>query len=195
MNQCVNPACRLLIDPAAGHCPHCGTKQASYAPFIFEAPPNTAPGLWGSDPAFPVARISTRFKASLLDNTLVAVAFYWYALALAPVVGGRHPVTGTAFSIAVALAVLYGPLMESSPLQGTVGKCLLGVKVVGLGGDRIGFGRALLRGLAKWGGALLCGSEITWFAFALGSRRSQALHDLAARTLVVPRRAAPGIGS
>jgi uncharacterized RDD family membrane protein YckC len=77
---------------------------------------------------------------------------------------------------------LYFALMESSRWQGTVGKRLLGIRVTGMDGNRIGFGRATGRYFGKIISALiLC----IGFMMAGFTERKQALHDMIAGTLVV----------
>jgi uncharacterized RDD family membrane protein YckC len=73
----------------------------------------------------------------------------------------------------------------------TLGKRLIGVRVVTAAGHAVGYPRALARYLAWWLSALLLG---TGFLVAVGRRDRRALHDLVAGTRVVrggPRRAAP----
>jgi uncharacterized RDD family membrane protein YckC len=81
-------------------------------------------------------------------------------------------------------AWLYFALLESSKLQGTLGKAALNIRVTDLDGRRISFGRATGRHFGKWlsGLTLLIGYLIQPF-----TRRRQALHDLLAGTLVVRR--------
>jgi uncharacterized RDD family membrane protein YckC len=81
--------------------------------------------------------------------------------------------------------VIYFAAMESSQLQATVGKLILGLKVTDLSGNRISFSRALGRELAKLVPAfILCiGFIVTAF-----TSRKQAFHDFWARTLVVSAR-------
>jgi len=82
----------------------------------------------------------------------------------------------------VGLAYFAG--FESSGYQATLGKLALGIRVSDLEGRRIGFGRALLRRLAR---------IITDLTFLIGylmmlwTQRRQTLHDLMAGTLVVRR--------
>lgn len=76
----------------------------------------------------------------------------------------------------------YSVLMESSALQGTLGKRAMGLKVTDLDGRRIRPGRAAGRFLAH----IL--STVIWLAgffMALFTPRRQALHDILAGTLVV----------
>ena len=76
----------------------------------------------------------------------------------------------------------YYALLESSTMQATVGKRLLGLRVTDLEGQRIGIVRASVRHWAK---------VISHFVLFMGwimaafSSRKQGLHDLIAGTLVV----------
>jgi uncharacterized RDD family membrane protein YckC len=77
---------------------------------------------------------------------------------------------------------LYFALLESSPWQATVGKKVLGIRVTGMDGQRIGFWRATGRYFGKFISALiLC----IGFMMAGWTKRKQALHDMIAGTLVV----------
>jgi uncharacterized RDD family membrane protein YckC len=77
---------------------------------------------------------------------------------------------------------LYFALLESSAWQATLGKKLLGIRVTGMDGQRIGFGRATGRYFAKIISAIiLC----IGFMMAGFTQRKQALHDMIASTLVV----------
>ena len=81
--------------------------------------------------------------------------------------------------------VLCGPyyvLTESSTLQGTLGKRILGLKVTDLDGRRIRPGRATLRYLSRMI------SATPWcfgFVMAAFTSKKRALHDFLAGTLVV----------
>ena len=68
--------------------------------------------------------------------------------------------------------------MEGSSHQATVGKIALGIQVTDLAGDRLSFGRALGRNLAKLISAII---------LAAFTERKQALHDMIAGALVVKR--------
>ena len=108
-------------------------------------------------------------------------------------------------------AWLYFALSESSPRQATLGKRLLGLRVTDLQGDRIGFGRALLRTVIKllpwelthlslmlpvpmwWDPQPTLRPGIVLVYVLLGTylvtlflnQRRQSVHDLVARTVVV----------
>jgi len=86
------------------------------------------------------------------------------------------------FLVAIGLAWLYAAGMEASPLQATVGKRWVGLKVTDLEGQRISFLRATGRHLGKFLSALPC---FLGFVVALFSSRGLALHDRMAGTRVV----------
>ena len=77
---------------------------------------------------------------------------------------------------------LYFAGMESSPLEATIGKTFLRLRVTDLAGHRISFTRATLRYLGR---IVSVGTFLLGFLIALGSRRKQSLHDLMAKTVVV----------
>lgn len=81
---------------------------------------------------------------------------------------------------------LYTAVMHSSSWQATFGKRALGIKVTGLDGERIGFGRATGRHFATWLSSLILGIGFLMVAF---TKQRQALHDKVAGTLVVSREA------
>lgn len=82
------------------------------------------------------------------------------------------------------LAWLYFALFESSGMQATPGKRLLGMKVTDMDGEQISFGTATGRFLGKIisGAILLIG-----YLMAAFTAKKQALHDLIAGTVVVLR--------
>lgn len=86
---------------------------------------------------------------------------------------------------------LYQSLLESSTWQSTVGKKLLGLRVVNTEGSRIGFGRATARHFSMFISSFILGIGFIMVAF---TKRKQGLHDKLAGTLVIrPRnsKAAP----
>jgi len=91
-----------------------------------------------------------------------------------------------AYAADLLLWLLYYALMESSPLQATLGKMALSIRVTDLAGQRISFLRAIGRNLAKIisGAILLIG-----YIMAAFTERKQALHDIIAQCLVVRGRA------
>ena len=80
---------------------------------------------------------------------------------------------------------LYYAFMESSQLQGTLGKLALGLVVTDMNGQRITFGRAT----GRYFGMIL--SSLTIFIgymMAGWTEKKQALHDILASCLVIRRR-------
>jgi len=92
--------------------------------------------------------------------------------------------TPLATGLIIVVEWLYFAGMESSALQATVGKMALGIRVTDLEGERIGFGRATCRLLAKIISALIL---YIGFIMAGFTARKQALHDMMCGTLVVVR--------
>jgi uncharacterized RDD family membrane protein YckC len=87
-------------------------------------------------------------------------------------------------AISSILSLLYFSFMESSKYQATVGKLALGLTVTDMDGNRIDFGKALLRNIGKFVSAfILCISYI----MAAFTDKKQALHDMIASTLVVKK--------
>jgi uncharacterized RDD family membrane protein YckC len=85
--------------------------------------------------------------------------------------------------IAAALfAVFYWPALHASPLQATLGKAMLGLRITGYQGERISLLRSLGRELAKMASA---GLLMLGFLMAGLTARKQALHDFLASTYVV----------
>lgn len=89
---------------------------------------------------------------------------------------------GVAMVVQSVINVLYHALMESSKMQGSIGKMALGLIVTDVNGGKLDFVKALVRNLCK---------IISDFTFTIGyiiaglTAKKQALHDLIAGTLVV----------
>jgi uncharacterized RDD family membrane protein YckC len=86
------------------------------------------------------------------------------------------------YALAALVAWGYFAMLEACPLQATLGKLVVGVKVTTLEGRRIGLGRATARLLAKLLSLALLGLG---FVLAGVDARKQSLHDKVAGTLVV----------
>ena len=84
----------------------------------------------------------------------------------------------------IAVSILYNSGLEASAFQGSIGKLVLRIKVTDIYGDRIIFGRALIRDAAK----IL--SELLFFVGYLMiaiTPRKQGLHDMIAGCAVINR--------
>jgi uncharacterized RDD family membrane protein YckC len=86
--------------------------------------------------------------------------------------------------IGFLLVWLYYAGMESSGMQATLGKRVMGLKVTDVDGDQIGFGTATGRFLGKMISGLILGIGYIMAAF---TPKKQALHDMIAGTVIVMR--------
>ena len=84
----------------------------------------------------------------------------------------------------IALSLIYFAYMESSTKQATFGKQFLDLKVVTLNGERISFGRALLRNIAR---LINIPTYSLCYLPILFTRRHHGIHDIIARTTVVSK--------
>lgn len=84
--------------------------------------------------------------------------------------------------VGITVGWLYFALMESSPLQATLGKLACGIKVTDLQGRRISFGRATGRHFSKIISYILLG---VGYFMAGWTAKKQALHDMIASCLVI----------
>ena len=131
------------------------------------------------------ARLGPRIQAVLRD-----LMVYCGILALLVLIGSVLPPGPLMRGVAVVLAgafVFYEPVLVTWR-GGTLGHRSLGLRVVRAGdGQAVSFPRALLRFLMQTVFGIL------GFALIEATRKRQALHDLAAGTVVVPRTADPGL--
>ena len=100
---------------------------------------------------------------------------------------------GFAFTL-FAARVLYGAIFESTPLQATPGKWILGMKVCTEQGAPLSFPQALWRNYCKW--AIISVVSLVPVAgifpffiyfYAMRDDLTQTLHDMAASTVVAER--------
>jgi uncharacterized RDD family membrane protein YckC len=84
-------------------------------------------------------------------------------------------------NIAMVLYLAYATLAEASPLEGTIGKWLLSIRVVDADGRRIDLRRSVVRN----GGKLISLLSIIGPLFALRSPTRQTWHDKWAGTRVI----------
>jgi uncharacterized RDD family membrane protein YckC len=172
------PGCGNTVDREAVFCARCGYSVARKA----------VPVRYASF----AARVAATAIDLLLMGPLVVLFFLMVQESPAttvepPVVAGYVTFTDMRNAvklllIAFAVGCPYFTFMESSRHQGTVGKILLGLKVTGLNGKRIGWPRANGRYFARWISYLPF-----WFGFLmpLFTERKQALHDMISGCLVV----------
>ena len=94
-----------------------------------------------------------------------------------------------AFSpILLLFSWLYFAIMESSPLQATLGKKMLGLEVCNLEGEQISFLTATIRYFSKILSTLVL---YAGYIMAFFTEKHQGLHDMIAKTVVIDTAAAP----
>ena len=136
----------------------------------------------------PYAGFWKRFAAILIDllitqaATLVIFLVFGFAMAVEGANEAQIQLAGNI--IGIIIWWLYAACMESSQLQGSLGKLALGIKVTDLNGQRIGFGRATGRHFAAILSGIVFGIGFFMAAF---TERKQALHDQIASCLVLNR--------
>jgi uncharacterized RDD family membrane protein YckC len=90
---------------------------------------------------------------------------------------------GQAFIVILAVGSwLYCAFMESSPWGATIGKRLLGLKVICADGSRVSFGVATVRHLMKFLSLFIV---MIGFIMSAWTKRRQALHDMPCDCLVI----------
>ncbi len=79
---------------------------------------------------------------------------------------------------------LYFSIMESSSLQGTIGKLILNIRVTDLYQKRIKFGKATCRYICRFISGIVVGIGFIMAGF---TKQKQALHDMLVGTLVIKK--------
>jgi uncharacterized RDD family membrane protein YckC len=133
----------------------------------------------------PFAGLVNRFLATLVDACIVYVVVVAAGLAVDSTVGWRESIGPG--PLLVLLAAWF-TVFPATPLHGTPGKRMGGIKITDMQGNDIGIGRSLARFLLSL--VTLATLGLGFIAASWNGKR-QALHDLGARTLVVARKARP----
>jgi len=140
------------------------------------------------------AGVGRRLLAGLIDGVILAVGF----LVCLFIVGFSMGVAGAddqtmqsdgplwiAIGLWLAFGWFYTSLLESSPAQATLGKMALRIQVADLTGQRVSLARATLR---YWTKAVFTVITVgIAFFVAAFTERHQALYDIVAGTIVLPR--------
>jgi uncharacterized RDD family membrane protein YckC len=137
------------------------------------------------------AGIALRFVAVLLDGVIV---FFPLAIVVGLLTGGGYAergngyanaginVGGNAFWLLLTLGIGYYIVCEAAT-GATLGKRMVGIRVVDLDGDRVTLGASVIRNLLRLIDGLFF--YLVAFVFALTSSRGQRLGDRAAHTIVI----------
>lgn len=145
--------------------------------------PGGVPGLGYYAPRMTVsyAGFWTRFCAVVIDGVILGVASVIFT-AILRLVTDRWTAELISNLVGIVVQWLWDAGFESSAMQGTPGKQLMGIKVTDMSGGRISFARATGRHFGKYLSAIIL---LIGYIMAAFSERKQALHDMMAGTLVV----------
>ena len=131
-----------------------------------------------------------RSAALVIDAILLGIVQAVFTIAFVSSLADVDPndeaaavVTITTLNLVIlAIGWLYFAVMESSKVQATLGKMLIGIVVTDVNGQPIGFGRATGRYFGKFISSLIL---MIGYLMAAFTQRKQALHDIMAGCLVV----------
>jgi uncharacterized RDD family membrane protein YckC len=123
-----------------------------------------------------------RFAAYLIDNILIGIVIGIVIAILGAIADDAGILIG--YLVAIVGTFVYFAWFESSDRQATVGKIALGIQVTDVQGNRVSFGKALGRNVAKILSALIL---YIGFIMAAFTEKKQGLHDMIAGTLVVKK--------
>jgi uncharacterized RDD family membrane protein YckC len=167
-------------------CSNCGTANEASNSFCVKCGSALAGATAAAQPVY--AGFWIRVGAYLIDSFITGIGAGILMFVVAATAG--VDADGGMFLVLLYVVTpwLYAALLESSARQATVGKMAVGIKVTGLDGRRIGFGRATGRYFAEILSSLSLGVGYAMVAF---TKRRQSLHDLIAGTLVVRKEADP----
>lgn len=197
------PASPQVWTPPASPSGYSATTATAAAPAPVyagsPAPAFPAPGVAMEAPVFfRYANFGQRLVALILDSLIVgaleaATVAVMYTLViglgyLAGDVGGALVFTLLAWvmtpALCLAVAVIYFLKGETGLDQGTIGKRVMGIKVVTLQGGTISGGQSVGRLFSRFFSSLFF---CLGYFLALFTEKKQALHDMIAGTIVVER--------
>ncbi|MCW3066853.1 MAG: rane protein/domain-like protein, partial [Solirubrobacterales bacterium] len=147
----------------------------------------------GAPPADSLAPWGSRVGAYLIDAVVEAILALVLALPLVAIVSPDNTASSVAILVATAVVILGYPTVMLATTNGkTIGKRLVGLRVVRAGGAPMTWGRAAMRELVMRGlvigliGTLTFGIvgilDLLW---PLWDKQNQTLHDHGAETWVV----------
>ena len=144
-----------------------------------------------------------RLVAAIIDGVLLLIAFFVFAILITVIFGGLGGLLGgeegtfgaglMGFLLAILVftifQLLYKPLMEASEFQGTLGKYILGMKVVKANGEKLDMGTSFVRSIVYLVCMALMSLVVPVLAFFMigFTEQKQGLHDIVAKTFVVPQ--------
>jgi len=162
------------------------TQQSTVASSVPNANPANGSGMVANNPmntnqTIRYAGFWLRLFAFLVDGLILGVV---NMILVAVFPASELGSFSIAYLIMLVISLLYYPLLESSKMQATIGKYILGLKVTNMDGTRIsvaiGFGRYLSKILSTV--ILFIGYIMIAF-----TEKKQGLHDMIVKTLVVKK--------
>lgn len=117
-----------------------------------------------------------RYAASFIDAIILAIP----SLLMGGLV--KHMFAGV--GIGVIMGILYKPVFESSVMQATPGKALLGIIVQSESGQQISFKQALIRFFCAYISLAIAGIGYLMQPF---TAKRQTLHDMLSESVVIKK--------
>ncbi|ETA68013.1 RDD family protein [Methanolobus sp. WCC1] len=161
------------------YCPKCGNFNEDTAVSCSECNANLSSINSPNNGQLPYAGFWIRFAARFIDG----VFLYIFGLIIGVIAGVLFQ--GSLVFIllsSIIVGISYFAGFESSEKQATIGKQVVGIKVIDYEGNRISFGKAVVRSIVKDVTALMLGIGYIAIPF---SEKKQGLYDMAAETFVV----------
>ena len=134
------------------------------------------------------AGLDMRLLAVIIDYFIIFAIYCIISLIIVLFLEERElkiKVSLAGLAIIPIVKLVYSIFMEASARQGTWGKVLMGLRICDEQGNRLSFGRALIRNLSK---ILSSGTLGLGYLIGFFNKKQQCLHDQIAGTLVVKER-------
>ncbi|HEX2045099.1 MAG TPA: RDD family protein [Gaiellaceae bacterium] len=145
-----------------------------------QRPGAPSPYATGDGPSGPRAGFWRRFVAAFADGILLSIP-YWILLAAMN--------ESAASGISLLINIAYFTYLEGSPAGQTIGKKLLGIRVIDFNtGGSIGYPRAFGRYLGRFLSAI---ALLLGYLWMLWDKEKQTWHDKLVSSVVVPTDAYP----
>lgn len=189
---CVSCGCRPLAGDT--YCQECGTETRQKQEYCIECGTNL-PNIKAREDE-PYAGFWLRVAAYLIDSVIIGAAamiiltfFMFISFLFIGFLSEIAVLLGLLFYFGIyiiiaAMAISYWIFMNASKWQGTIGKIVVGIKVVDMEGNRLTYGKSGLRYLTYIVSGLTLG---VGFILAAFTDKKQALHDMLVDTLVVKK--------
>jgi uncharacterized RDD family membrane protein YckC len=134
------------------------------------------------------ASFDQRLLATAIDWFIIFGGLIFLAFIASPFIGDKDQRIAVIIGIMASAPIvrfIYNVLMECGVKQGTIGKQLVKITVCSTFGDRLSFGRSLLRNIGKIISTL---PLFAGYLIAFFNKKQQALHDSIAGTMVIKDR-------